>query len=114
MNTNKDKNQKSEDTLSQHFFLRFLNTLYSKICRQFQFLGFGGALVLSWRLSLATVSAWECSFECPVSLKLCFKIITPLKLDSGALVVDIHLPPPNTHTAYTGICYVDVHRTGLC
>ena len=59
--------------------------------------------MLSRRLSLATVSAWECSFECPISLELCFKIITPLKLDSGALVVDIHLPPPLTLTLPTPV-----------
>ena len=59
--------------------------------------------MFSRRLSLATVSAWECSFECPISLELCFKIITPLKLDSGALVVEIHLPPPLTLTLPTTV-----------
>ena len=51
-----------------------------------------------------------------VNLKLLQKIkCPPVQVRTASKIVKlIYHPPPNTHTAYTGICYVDVHGTGLC
>ena len=66
-------------------------------------MGFGGALVFSRRLSLATVSKDVPSFKAHVYLESCIYIVAPSKLGISSAIVEIHLPPPLTLTLPTPV-----------